>query len=402
MSNNSEESGSEAGNIENGSDRIEPTGFDFEQALQAIKALQEYASSKVTGDLFKEDRSIYLDIVMKKYPLHLPPVKFIEIFLPHPFHNPQTATSCIFVRDLDKYPLRQPDREKSTRIYKQFFEEMKNLTEFTQVISISQLLTDYKTYESRQKLCHTYDVLLADSRLAGRITKWLGKEFVQSKKIPFLINVTRHVKKNFRRVFNLTRATITPSTLKFKVKIGRLNQPADELLANLKAVVNSVANRIPGKWQNVRSAYVSIPAFFELPVYVDWGSSNMIKFPKVGEKSIGFVEDELTTLQSKEDDDDASVPKVRVYDDGTVRIGEEGGKERRETHWQPPPTRFTRPKKRKLHADGGRSRKSKKMKHEDTIEVKREQEAALKKERKEKRRLSKRSQGLVKVDQKAT
>lgn len=51
----------------------------------------------------------------------------------------------------------------------------------------------------------------------------------------------------------------------------------------------------------------------------------MIKFPKAVEKSVGFVEDELTTLQSKEDDDDnAPVPKVRVYDDGTVRIGEKG------------------------------------------------------------------------------
>lgn len=53
---------------------------------------------------------------------------------------------------------------------------------FFQVISVSQLLTDYKTYESRRKLCHSYDVMIADKRLEGQITRWLGKEFILEKK----------------------------------------------------------------------------------------------------------------------------------------------------------------------------------------------------------------------------
>lgn len=310
--------------VETEGGRKEATGFDYEQALQAIKAIQEYSSQKAVKsaesgkvDLFGDDRSIYLDVVMKKYPIHIPAVKFIEVFLPHPFHDPQTASSCIIVRDLDKYPRRTPDREKSQRLYKQFFDEVQNLTEFTQVLSVSQLLTDYKTYEARRKLCQSFDVIIADKRLKGQITKWLGKEFVLSKKIPFLINVTKNVKRGFQHVFEMSRAILTPNTLKFSVKIGRLNQPADQLLENLKAITTRLACRMPGKWDNVRSAYVSVPAFLELPVYVDWGSSNAIKFPKRVKRKTAFVEDELTTLLA---DDDEPTPKVRVYENGKIRF----------------------------------------------------------------------------------
>jgi len=278
-----------------------PIGFDFDQALQAVKALQEYFNRQSTNssnptDLFNDDRAIYLDIVMKKYPRHLPAVTFLEIVLPHPFHDPQTASSCLVVRDLDKHPRREQDRDKSARIYKEFFEEQ-HFAEFTQVLSASQLLTEYKTFDDRRKLCHTYDLFIADTRLGGNVTKWLGKEFVKTKRLPYLINVTKHAKRNFRRVFKLTRAVLTPCTLKFKVKLGRVNQPAEHLLANLRAVTKCLAIRMPGKWENVRSAYVSVPAFYELPVYVDWESSNAIKLPKPVKKEEDPFEEDIQSYE---------------------------------------------------------------------------------------------------------
>jgi len=352
--------------------------FVFEQALEAINALQQYAShhrssksvEETKEDLFSEDRFMYLDVVMKKYPRHLPPVTFIETVLPHPFHDPKTATSCIIVRDLDKYPLRLQDREKSARIYKQFLDETQHLTEFTQLLSLSQLMSEYRTYDDRRKLCHTYDVFIADKRLRGKITHSLGKEFVLNKKIPFVIDVTKNVRKNFRRVFKLTRTTLTPSTLKFKVKIGRLNQPADHLLANLRAVKKSLAKLMPGKWDNVRSAYVSVPACYELPIYVDWGSSNKVVFPKPSKRSAEFVEDELTTVDVK--DEDAETPKVRVFTDGTVDFGKKGAKrQKREAVWTPP-TKKQRPQgKRKLRMAMKRnhSKLEKSAKIEDTVKL---------------------------------
>jgi hypothetical protein len=318
--------------------RAEPTGFDFEQAGRAFKALKKYekkskesqsmSSSGENGqksELFDDNRPIFVDLVMKKYPIHAKPVDYINIFLPHPFHDPKTATSCIFVRDLDKYPRREQDREKSQKIYKQFFDEMQNLDEYTQVLSVSQLLTDYKTYEDRNKLCHAYDLMIADKRLKGQITRWLGKAFVQTKKVPFLIDVTKNVRNSFRHVFELTRAIITPSTLKFSVKIGRSDQPVDHLVANLRSILERVAARIPGKWTNVRAGYVRMSGAPELPVYVDWDSPNEIKFPQRVKRKIGFVEDEVNTVGKDYTDENGEgrerpAPKVRVYSDGRVRV----------------------------------------------------------------------------------
>jgi len=124
--------------------------------------------------------------------------------------------------------------------------------------------------------------------------------------------------------------------LKFKVKIGRLNQSAEDLLENLKAVTENLARRMPGKWASVRSCYLALNKICELPVYVDWGSMNDVKFPQRKKLEPGYVDGELTSLRGR-------CKSVRVYDDGTVSIGKRGEKQsKRETVWTPPDSCYAR------------------------------------------------------------
>jgi dynactin complex subunit len=54
-----------------------------------------------------------------------------------------------------------------------------------QIITLNQIMAEYKTYESKKHLSNTYDVFLAAGPISGRLVPLLGKHFLKSKKYAF-------------------------------------------------------------------------------------------------------------------------------------------------------------------------------------------------------------------------
>jgi ribosome biogenesis protein UTP30 len=51
-----------------------------------------------------------------------------------------------------------------------------------QVIGVTELRAEYKTYESKRKLCAMYDYFFSDDRIQHMLPKLLGVAFFRSKK----------------------------------------------------------------------------------------------------------------------------------------------------------------------------------------------------------------------------
>lgn len=52
----------------------------------------------------------------------------------------------------------------------------------TQIIGLSKLRTNYRDFDAKRKLCDSYDLFLADSRVLPYLPRLLGKKFFNSKK----------------------------------------------------------------------------------------------------------------------------------------------------------------------------------------------------------------------------
>lgn len=50
------------------------------------------------------------------------------------------------------------------------------------IMSISNLRDNFKSYEEKRSLCHSYDLFLADDRVIPILPKLLGKEFYRKKR----------------------------------------------------------------------------------------------------------------------------------------------------------------------------------------------------------------------------
>lgn len=51
-----------------------------------------------------------------------------------------------------------------------------------QIITLNQIMAEYKTFESKRKLSNSFDVFLAAGPISGRLVPLLGKHFLKSKK----------------------------------------------------------------------------------------------------------------------------------------------------------------------------------------------------------------------------
>ncbi|XP_073137780.1 putative ribosome biogenesis protein C306.07c [Henckelia pumila] len=227
---------------------------------RAVGALLQYKSKQYASQkpqLFPNDDYVYLNLTLKKIPSKSPTKPF-QIWLPHPILDLSSQIYLII-----------DDRDQSTT---PISEDIKKLVKsqnipISKVLKISKLKTNYKPFEAKRKLCDSYDLFLVDKRVVHLLPKLIGKEFFKKKKLPLGVDLG---KKNLK--FQVDRA-LGSALLYLRtgtccvVKVGKVSMEKDELVDNMFDAIVGATEKVPKKWNGVRSLHLKFYDSVALPIY---------------------------------------------------------------------------------------------------------------------------------------
>ena len=194
------------------------------------------------------------------------------------------------------------------------------------VLGLQSLRTKHNRYQQRRELLERFDIFLCDDRILPMVGKAIGKNFFEAKKQPIPLKLTRKealpfaVQRTLSATFMYISAgvciniryvptrivgkcryvpVLSPlssqalqETLKHRfslwicgtccfrvsphllfsfffnsLRAGNTGMPPKKLNENIQAIVAGAADKIPGKWGNIRSISIKLPDSTSLPVY---------------------------------------------------------------------------------------------------------------------------------------
>jgi ribosome biogenesis protein UTP30 len=172
--------------------------------------------------------------------------------LKHSIHA--DADICVFVRD-------------PAKTYKRLIKDA-DLPNVKKVIGVTKLRTEWGQFEARRKLLNSYDVFMCDDAISLVLTRFLGKQFITSKKFPVGVKMgpghnvgTQILKMRDSVPFYLTAGTVQ------SIPIGRTSFTASQVTENLQSALALIVSHIPNKWLNVRQISVRTANSVALPIY---------------------------------------------------------------------------------------------------------------------------------------
>ncbi|OMO56041.1 Ribosomal protein L1 [Corchorus olitorius] len=239
-----------------------PRAVSPETVGKAVKALLKWkdAQSNIQKpQLLGDDELFYLIVTLKKIPQN-PRVNPHKIPLPHPLLDPSSepAELCLIIDDRSKSGLTKDAASKKIK--------SENIP-ISKVIKYSKLKTDYKAFEAKRKLCDSYDMFFADKRIIPLLPRLLGKQFFKKKKIPIPVDLKHHNwKEQIEKGCASALLFLSTGTCSV-VKVGKLSMGKEEIVENVIAAINGIADIVPSKWSNIRSFHLKLLDSLALPVY---------------------------------------------------------------------------------------------------------------------------------------
>jgi len=239
------------------------TAVDDALVCKAVDALLKWSATqkqREKAQLLEDEQLLYVVVALKKIPDRSRTNPY-RIPLPHPIYPIDgTQEICLIVSD----------REKSQKSIKSKEAKLKIAEEklpIAKVIPLSKLKTDYFSFEAKRKLCGSYDLFLADDRVLPALPKLLGKTFFKKKKHPIPVTLTRaQWSGQVSAALGSTFLYIGTGTCSV-VKVARISQSRDEIVANVRAVIEGVADVVPRKWRNIRALFLKTLESVALPLY---------------------------------------------------------------------------------------------------------------------------------------
>ncbi|KAJ9146898.1 hypothetical protein P3X46_029113 [Hevea brasiliensis] len=231
---------------------------------KAVNALLKWRAAKSKTQkpqLLENDEYVYLILTLKKIPQKgVSRINPHKISLPNPLINPQNDSSelCLIIDDRPKSGLTKDATKKKI--------QNENIP-ISKIIKLSKLKTDYRPFEAKRKLCDSYDMFFADKRVIPLLPKMLGKQFFKKKKIPVAVDL-KH--KNWKEQIEKTcwSALLFLRTGTCSVaKVGRISMGREEIVNNVVAAINGIAEIVPRKWGGIRSFHLKLLDSLALPVY---------------------------------------------------------------------------------------------------------------------------------------
>ncbi|GFT23036.1 ribosomal L1 domain-containing protein 1 [Nephila pilipes] len=280
------------------------------KAISVLKSLNDkFINDKLKKRPLLDETSespVFLQVTLKKIPQKQ--LQMIKIHLPHSLIT-STSEVCLITGDLEKRNLKA-EIEPVILHYKDLLKKH-GVTKVTEVIPLRQLRTEYKTFESRRHLVGAYDVFLADKKIACYLPKLLGKTFFQKRKFPIQINMKAvNLKDQIEKALSQAEFSLACRGSSFAFEVARLSMENNDILENIMASVKLLADKLPGKWDNIFGIYIKTARSKAIPIYISFGNPNDVTVKKVRENEIVEAE-ELSTFPNK---------RVKVYRSGRVIV----------------------------------------------------------------------------------
>ncbi|OVA18947.1 Ribosomal protein L1 [Macleaya cordata] len=228
------------------------------RAVDALLKWNKSKSKEQKPQLLEEDEFLYLILTLKK----IPPkgrTNPYKIPLPHSLHPFDSSEElCLIIDDRSKSSLTSEAAKKKIK--------SENIP-ISKVLKLSKLKTDYRAFEAKRKLCSSYDFFFADKRVIPLLPKLLGKQFFKKKKIPVPVDLThKNWKEQIENSCGSALLYLRTGTC-CVIKVARVSMERDEIVENVVAAIDGVAEIVPKKWLNVRSLHVKLSESLALPVY---------------------------------------------------------------------------------------------------------------------------------------
>ncbi|KAL0921020.1 hypothetical protein M5K25_008046 [Dendrobium thyrsiflorum] len=228
-----------------------------EEAGLAVDALLGFLRARAKqrkAQLFEHDDFLYLHLSVRRFPStsRLNPYR---IPLPHSLHplDPSRTSLCLIADDS------LAETARSTAAAEKL--------PFDSVIPLSELRTDYVPFESRRRLCDSYDIFFAERRIITLLPRLIGNYFFKKKKIPLAVNISRPGwPEAVRQACSSTLLCLASGT-GIGMKVGRVSMDREEIIDNLMAAIEGAVNHVPKKWANIRCMYIKGVQSVALPIY---------------------------------------------------------------------------------------------------------------------------------------
>ncbi|XVF58831.1 hypothetical protein PTKIN_Ptkin07bG0097700 [Pterospermum kingtungense] len=239
------------------SGRVSPK--TVEKAVNALLKWRDSQSQTQKPQLLEQDELLYLIVSLKKIPQN-PRVNAHKLPLPHPLIDPSSdpAEFCMVIDDRPKSGLTKDAASKKIKS-----EEIP----ISKVIKLSKLKTDYRPFEAKRKLCDSYDMFFADKRIIPLLPRLLGKQFFKKKKIPVPVDLKhKNWKEQIQKACASAMLFLSSGTCSV-VKVGKLSMGKKEIVENVIAAINGIAETVPSKWGNIRAFHLKLLDSLALPLY---------------------------------------------------------------------------------------------------------------------------------------
>ncbi|KAL2481133.1 Ribosomal protein L1p/L10e family [Abeliophyllum distichum] len=229
----------------------------IESAVNALLKYKAKQSASQKPQLLPQDDYIYLNLTLKKIPTN-PSTNPFKIPLPHPLLD-LTSELCLIIDDRPHSPT--PPSEDIKKLIKS-----QNIP-VSKVLKISKLKTNYKPFEAKRKFCDSYDLFLVDKRVVHLLPKLLGKQFFKKKKLPLGVDLSKkNLKLQVERALGSALLYLRTGTC-CVMRVGKVAMEKEEIVENIVSVIEAAAERVPKKWNGVRSLHLKFSDSIALPIY---------------------------------------------------------------------------------------------------------------------------------------
>ncbi|KAJ3708922.1 hypothetical protein LUZ61_012627 [Rhynchospora tenuis] len=141
------------------------------------------------------------------------------------------------------------------------------------IVSLADLRSLYSLRESLVDLSNSFDLFLADRKIASRLPSLLGDAFYSKKKNkrrskePVPVNLSSPAwPGKAREILGSTRLEMEGGHCK-GVRVGRVTMERKEVVENAAAAIEAAIRCVPKKWHNIRSIHIKSTESIALPIY---------------------------------------------------------------------------------------------------------------------------------------
>ncbi|KAJ3108276.1 hypothetical protein HDU97_001810 [Phlyctochytrium planicorne] len=267
-----------------------------ERVVEAIKALEGFEAKE--NGVNAQERA--LDRTEYNYFLVITTKLMPNVHRAKPFRIDTEV--CLFAKDP----------------HKDIKEQVKSLNVgISKVIGVSKLREKFHQYESKRKLCASYDLFLADDRVLGLLAPLLGKVFFKKKRHPAPVNIlSKNLKEELRQALSSTYFYLSPGVSN-TVRVAKSRHTIQQAAENVLKAVDLIVTKIDGKWENIQSIALKTDRSPALPLYNYLWKANAVDPAQTTATEKNESTKRIGSSKSKKSG--AEKPKV----DGTERVKHE-------------------------------------------------------------------------------